>query len=127
MAELGFGNDVLSIIFDCASYLPRLLQLYFNSPRSLYKVALVSRLFHGLAQKYLFRRLRITFALCWDLRNGSLIQRLEQDPTASASVHEIYINWAPGVIPRQDKGDGCENMDQLISLLPRLTHIKRIM
>lgn len=93
----------------------------------MYKLALVARTFNYLAQKYLYRKLRFTFALYWDVRNKLLLQNLYQDPTKSSSVREIYINWAPGVIPRQEKGDGSKLMDQLIMLIPRFIRLRQLM
>ncbi|KAL8827525.1 MAG: hypothetical protein Q9170_006983 [Blastenia crenularia] len=55
-------------------------------------------------------------------RNSRLIQQLENDPDVTSFVHEIYINWAPGVVPRQDSKEGLRLIHQLIDLFPRFTH-----
>ncbi|KAL8935624.1 MAG: hypothetical protein Q9216_005335 [Gyalolechia sp. 2 TL-2023] len=51
---------------------------------------------------------------------------LEQDPDATSSVHEIYINWAPGVIPRQESATNTTLMYRLTYLIPDLTSLKRL-
>ncbi|KAL9001734.1 MAG: hypothetical protein Q9188_005300 [Gyalolechia gomerana] len=79
-----------------------------------------------VARKHLYRKLRFTFARCWEARNALLVQRLEQDPDAASSVREIYINWAPGVIPRQESSTNTTLMYRLTYLIPELTSLKRL-
>ena len=88
---------------------------------------MTSRLLYTLAQNHLYRNLRFTFARCWEARNRRLLENLEQKPTAASSVHEIYINWAPGVIPRQDVTEGTKLIHRLVNIVPKLSCLKRLM
>ncbi|KAL9597904.1 MAG: hypothetical protein Q9219_004857 [cf. Caloplaca sp. 3 TL-2023] len=112
------GTDILSIILD---------YLQADSPNSLLSVLLTSKRFQPLTRKYLYRKLRFTFARCWQVQNGLLLQRLEENAEAASFVLEIYVNWAPGVIPRQDHEDGVQLLYRLVNLFPRLVFLKRFM
>ncbi|KAL8687668.1 MAG: hypothetical protein Q9218_006222, partial [Villophora microphyllina] len=57
-------------------------------------------------------------------RNALLLERLHRNAEAKAAVREIYVNWAPGVIPRHDHEGGKVLMERFVELVPRLVGLK---
>lgn len=117
-SHVTLDHDVLVIVLDYVQH---------TSPKSIYNVCLSSRQLYDLARKFHYRSLRFTFARCWEMRNALLLQNLLTDSAASSFVHQIYVNWASGVVPRHDGEEGKRLMDQFIKLMPQLTSLKTFM
>ncbi|KAL8723831.1 MAG: hypothetical protein Q9181_007155, partial [Wetmoreana brouardii] len=100
--------------------------LYHASPKSIHNVALSSKYFRHLTYKYLYRKIRLTFARYRNGRNRLLLEKLLSDSTTSSLVHEVYINWLAGANPRHETEEGKQLTEQLIVLIPRLVNLKKL-